>query len=135
MKEKIFFTCTECGHKEPRWLGRCPECGTWNSLEEVKAKKGTKNNKTLNNKIPIPLNAVEVGEENRFDSGIGELNRVLGGGIMKGSTVLVGGEPGIGKSTLMLQLASKIKTKGRILYVSGDESLKQVKMRARRIQC
>ncbi|MBN2442746.1 MAG: DNA repair protein RadA [Spirochaetales bacterium] len=135
MKEKIFFACTECGHKETRWLGRCPECGTWNSLEEIKSKKNQKDNSVSeDDKIPIPLTAVDMEEETRFDSGIDELNRVLGGGIMKGSTVLVGGEPGIGKSTLMLQLAAKIKTKGRILYVTGEESLRQVKMRAERLQ-
>lgn len=134
MKEKTFFICSECGHKEPRWLGRCPECGAWNSLNEVKANRNKPKNAILQEKIPVPLASLEIEQESRFDSGIEELNRVLGGGIMKGSTVLVGGEPGIGKSTLMLQLASKIKTKGRILYITGEESLKQVKLRAQRIQ-
>jgi len=134
MKDKISFICSECGHSEPRWLGRCPECGTWNSLEEVKVKKSSAKNAVSEKKIPVPLSSLGEEEETRFDSGIDELNRVLGGGIMKGSAILVGGEPGIGKSTLMLQLASKIKTKGRILYVSGEESLKQLKMRARRLE-
>jgi DNA repair protein RadA/Sms len=135
MKEKNYFACTECGHTEPRWLGRCPECGAWNTLEEMKPAREKGKSKGIREKIPVPLSSLEGEEESRFDSGIEELNRVLGGGIMKGSTILVGGEPGIGKSTLMLQLASEIKTKGRILYITGEESLKQIKLRAQRLDC
>ncbi|MBN2533005.1 MAG: DNA repair protein RadA [Spirochaetales bacterium] len=133
MKDKAYFTCSECGHKEPRWLGRCPECGAWNSMEEIKVSGEKTGNIHSHEKIPVPLVSLDIEKESRFDSGIEELNRVLGGGIMKGSTVLVGGEPGIGKSTLMLQLASTIKTKGKILYITGEESLKQVKLRSLRI--
>ena len=132
MKKIKSFTCKICDRQEPKWLGRCPDCGNWNSFIEIESGKvkvqGTKEN------IPIPIGAIELKEVYRYDSGIEELNRVLGGGIMKGSTVLVGGEPGIGKSTLMLQLAGSINLKGRILYISGEESSKQVKMRAERLE-
>jgi DNA repair protein RadA/Sms len=139
-KKKTVFVCSACQHEESKWLGRCPQCGTWNAFEEgapapdakapslaVGAPRPTSGGKS------IPLAALEAQEDWRFDSGIGEVNQVLGGGIVRGGTVLVGGEPGIGKSTLMLQLAAKVKTPGRILYVSGEESAAQIKMRADRL--
>lgn len=132
MKIIKYYTCKTCGRKEPKWLGRCPDCGSWNSFAETESDKL----KSIERKdmIPIPISAIELKDSYRYDSGIEELNRVLGGGIMKGSTVLVGGEPGIGKSTLMLQLAGNINLKGRILYISGEESAGQLKMRAERLE-
>jgi DNA repair protein RadA/Sms len=133
MKTKTRFACKSCGHEEPRWLGRCPHCGLWNSFEEIHMDKNTAHQKQISKNSPLPLGAIQTKQTSCTDSGIEELNRVLGGGIMKGSTILVGGEPGIGKSTLMLQLAASIKTKGRVLYISGEESAEQVKMRAERL--
>jgi DNA repair protein RadA/Sms len=140
MKKKTVFVCSSCQHQETKWLGRCPQCGTWNSFSEetvageskapslaVGAPRPTSGGKS------VPLAALEAQEDWKFDSGIGEVNQVLGGGVVRGATVLVGGEPGIGKSTLMLQLAAKVKTPGRVLYVSGEESAAQLKMRADRL--
>lgn len=133
--KKTVFRCDGCGHEEPRWLGRCPQCGEWNTLKESAvtmpvsvslAGPGAKGNS-------LPLNAIRVGEGERMPTGIGEFDRVLGGGIMKKSCVLVGGEPGIGKSTLLLQAAASCATKGRILYVSGEESAEQIRLRADRL--
>lgn len=131
-KPKMVYICSQCQHQEPKWLGRCPECGKWNTftLQELVKKTSSAKRKTATS---VPLSALEKVEDLRFDSGLSEINRVLGGGIMKGSTVLLGGEPGIGKSTLMLQLAASIKTKGRVLYISGEESPGQLKMRAQRL--
>jgi DNA repair protein RadA/Sms len=133
MKTKTRFACKSCGHEEPRWLGRCPHCGLWNSFEEIHADTNMTHSKQTGKSTPLPLEAIETKQTFYTDSGIEELNRVLGGGIMMGSTILVGGEPGIGKSTLMLQLAVSCKTKGRVLYISGEESAVQVKMRAERL--
>ncbi|MCL2412238.1 MAG: DNA repair protein RadA, partial [Treponema sp.] len=127
--------------EEAKWLGRCPECGEWNTFEEAASQNAGKGNSPLGRqggtkKAPpqaLPLSAVDAEEGDRISSGIGELDRVLGGGIMKHSAVLVGGEPGIGKSTLLLQAAAAAQTKGRILYVSGEESASQLKLRAERI--
>ncbi len=137
MKNKNYFQCSECGHREPKWLGRCPECGSWNSLQE-KQQTGIKK-KSLSEleleleQAPVPLSSIEIKEGLRFDSGISEVNRVLGGGIIKGSAILIGGEPGIGKSTLMLQVSARTKTSGRVLYISGEESAGQIRMRADRL--
>jgi DNA repair protein RadA/Sms len=136
-KQKTFiFKCSSCGHEEPKWLGRCPECGEWNTLNEtpitgrgtVKASGGSK---AL--PLSLPLSSIDPIEGSRIASGIGELDRVLGGGIMKSSAILVGGEPGIGKSTLLLQAAAAAETKGRVLYISGEESAGQIRMRADRL--
>ncbi len=125
------FRCKGCGHEEPKWLGRCPACGAWNSFAEVAdaapAPAADKGRHT------VPLSAIENRDGMRMDSGIGEMNRVLGGGIMRGSSVLVGGEPGIGKSTLMLQAAARLVSPGRVVYVSGEESPGQIRMRADRV--
>ncbi|MBN1696469.1 MAG: DNA repair protein RadA [Spirochaetales bacterium] len=133
MKIRTRFTCQSCGHEEPRWLGRCPHCGSWNSFEEIKAGTSATRRTQTSGHAPVPLNAIETKDKVLSDSGIEELNRVLGGGIVTGSTILVGGEPGIGKSTLMLQLAASMKTKGRVLYVTGEESAEQIKRRAGRL--
>jgi len=133
MKSKIYYICTHCGHNEPKWLGRCPECGNWNTLKEREAQAHTISRKVITELYTVPLSSLKKKQDLRFDAGIDEMNRVLGGGIMKGSSILIGGEPGIGKSTLMLQLACNIKAKGRILYISGEESPAQLKMHADRI--
>jgi DNA repair protein RadA/Sms len=122
-----------CQHQEPKWLGRCPECGSWNSFRQTSQEPASRGACRPEEPRPVPLSAVEAREGLRFDAGIEEINRVLGGGIMKGSAVLVAGEPGTGKSTLMLQLASRVDTRGRILYVSGEESPAQVRLRAERL--
>ncbi|MFQ3547242.1 MAG: DNA repair protein RadA, partial [Termitinemataceae bacterium] len=132
---QTIFRCSACGHEEPKWLGRCPECGEWNTLieQQVTSISNTpfKNRQNIQNSIP--LSAVDPQEGSRIPSGISELDRVLGGGIMKRSAILVGGEPGIGKSTLLLQAASTAGTRGRILYISGEESAGQIRMRADRL--
>jgi DNA repair protein RadA/Sms len=140
MKARAFvYRCSACSHEEPKWLGRCPECGEWNTLIESAAGKGGGQSggraERSQRKLPqsLPLAAVDSHEGRRISSGLGELDRVLGGGIMKRSTILVGGEPGIGKSTLLLQTAAAVETKGRILYVSGEESAGQVRLRADRL--
>ncbi|GHV26463.1 DNA repair protein RadA [Spirochaetia bacterium] len=131
------FRCTGCGHEDPKWLGRCPECGEWNTLVETPVAASFTSGRSGGAKgIPpqsFPLSSIDPQEGKRISSGIGELDRVLGGGIMKRSAILVGGEPGIGKSTLLLQAAAAAVTKGRILYVSGEESAGQVRMRADRL--
>jgi DNA repair protein RadA/Sms len=133
-QNSVVFACGNCGHEEPKWLGRCPECGEWNSLVEtaVSGREGRR----ARSAIPqsFPLSQVDSQEGARIGSGSAELDRVLGGGIMKRSAVLVGGEPGIGKSTLLLQMAARAATKGRVLYISGEESAGQVKMRADRLE-
>ncbi|MDR1251389.1 MAG: DNA repair protein RadA [Treponema sp.] len=136
-KQKAFiFKCSACGHEEPKWLGRCPECGEWNTLIETAAGSAPGGHSGAAGRgLPqsLPLSSVDPQEGSRISSGIGELDRVLGGGIMKRSAVLVGGEPGIGKSTLLLQTAAAVETKGRILYISGEESAGQVRLRADRL--
>ncbi|MCL2721858.1 MAG: DNA repair protein RadA [Treponema sp.] len=136
-KQKDFiYKCSSCDHKEPKWLGRCPECGQWNTLVETavtNVKGKSKHGETHSMPKTLPLAAVDPMEGNRLSSGIGELDRVLGGGIMKCSSILVGGEPGIGKSTLLLQAAAAAVTKGRILYISGEESAGQLRLRADRL--
>jgi DNA repair protein RadA/Sms len=135
-RSRALFECSGCGHQEPKWLGRCPECGKWNSFTEAAAAElpsRSTQSKTRKIAIPIPLSSIESREGMRLDTGIAEMNRVLGGGLMRGSSVLVGGEPGIGKSTLMLQLASRTQSPGRSLYISGEESPGQLRMRADRL--
>ncbi|MDR2149351.1 MAG: DNA repair protein RadA [Spirochaetaceae bacterium] len=132
-KQKItVYRCTECGHEEAKWLGRCPECGQWNTLNQtaVAATSAVLHGSPVES---VPLSSIDPQEGTRIASGIAELDRVLGGGIMKRSAILVGGEPGIGKSTLLLQAAAASVTKGRILYISGEESAGQVRMRADRL--
>lgn len=139
MKRKTVFVCKECQHEESKWLGRCPQCGAWNAFEETSAVTAKAPSVAVGAPRPtsggksIPLDALEAREDGRLDSGIGEVNQVLGGGIVRGASVLIGGEPGIGKSTLLLQMAARVKTPGRILYVSGEESAAQIKMRADRL--
>lgn len=141
-KSRTVFRCRGCGHEESKWLGRCPACGSWNSFAEAEAAKAGGSRTAAGAGAsagpgpaarPLPLNAVETREDIRLDSGMAEMNRVLGGGIMRGASVLVGGEPGIGKSTLMLQAAARLRSPGRVLYVAGEESPAQIRLRADRL--
>jgi len=137
MKNKSVFFCTECGNESPKWAGRCPSCGAWNSLVEQApervSKSGGKSSPVRAVKA-ISITGIDTDEEIRFSTGMGELDRVLGGGAVKGSLVLVGGAPGIGKSTLMLQICKRLGAFAKVLYVSGEESAHQLKMRAKRLQ-
>ena len=136
-KAKTVYYCTECGNETIKWQGRCPACGAWNTIVEHREPTGGVGSvgfSSLRNQ-PVSLDELEEGEESRFSTGIGELDRVLGGGAVLGSLVLVGGAPGIGKSTLLLQLCSCLSCDQRILYVSGEESGRQLKMRAGRLGC
>lgn len=135
-KKNPVYVCRECGNSQPKWLGRCPECGQWNSFEEKAASAEKAETVSGYKKISIPpqsLEEVNPMGNNRLLTGIEEFDRVLGGGAMKGSAVLIGGEPGIGKSTLLLQAADSIKESGVILYVSSEESPGQIKMRSERL--
>ena len=123
------------GYESPKWLGKCPACNEWNTFYEEKdvEKKGTSSSSKKDRTEPIQLNKVEKKATTRIKTGIEELDRVLGGGFVKGSLTLLGGEPGIGKSTLILQICDKINVEGKILYVSGEESAEQIKLRADRL--
>lgn len=137
-KSKTVFVCNECGNESAKWLGKCPACGSWNSFFEqkiVESKNSSLKAKPDGNKnnIPQKLNSYEAKETIRTSTGFDELDRVLGGGLVKGSLILLGGEPGIGKSTLILQLCDKVKGEGKVLYVSGEESAEQIKLRADRL--
>lgn len=136
-KAKTVYYCSECGNETIKWQGRCPACGAWNTIVEHKESVGSAASVGRSGgwNQPVGLNELEEGEETRFSTGIGELDRVLGGGAVLGSLVLVGGAPGIGKSTLLLQLCSCLSPEQRILYVSGEESGRQLKMRAERLGC
>ena len=133
-KIKSVYICTECGHSAPKWYGQCPGCGEWNTLveeqvSEVKSKTTTASRTTT---FALGLDEIEVNNEIRYVTGISELDRVLGGGIVKGSVVLLSGDPGIGKSTLLMQMCGKLTDK-KILYVTGEESIRQLKLRAERL--
>lgn len=135
-KAKTKFVCSECGYESGGWLGKCPACGSWNTLfEEVVAKSGSSSGSGsgLPAAKAIPLNEIRTEAGMRFDTGYGELNRVLGGGVVPGSLVLVGGDPGIGKSTLILQMCEGLGETRKTLYVSGEESATQIKLRADRL--
>ncbi len=136
-KAKTVFYCTQCGNETPKWAGRCPACGAWNTVVEQEAilvSRGRSGNPGPIRAVKAtPLTEIQSGQEIRFSTGIGELDRVLGGGAVKGSLVLVGGAPGIGKSTLMLQICQSLCQFSRVLYVSGEESVGQLKLRAQRL--
>jgi DNA repair protein RadA/Sms len=145
-KTKSSFYCTECGHETSGWLGRCPGCGSWNTMQEAlkpaaqdkKGRRGNwaeaddKQNLPIGRRI-VTMNEIESKTTLRQPSQLSELDRVLGGGFVQGSLVLIGGDPGIGKSTLLLQVAGKWQTDGSVLYISGEESLQQIRMRSDRL--
>lgn len=141
MKEKTIFYCTECGNETLKWQGKCPACGSWNTITERPAETKKKTGASAASSRatystvsrPKTINEVETTTELRFKTGMGELDRVLGGGAVKGSLVLVGGAPGIGKSTLMLQICDNLCRFATVLYVSGEESERQIKLRAERL--
>ncbi len=138
MKEKKKYLCDACGYESAKWYGKCPACGTWNSMNEFLEKADSKTRGILQNSrksgTPKTMEEIASDGEIRFPTGISELDRVLGGGVVQGSFVLVGGEPGIGKSTLLLQMCSVLSQANKVLYVSGEESLRQIKLRAHRLQ-
>lgn len=133
MKTKINYICTECGYQTPKWMGKCPGCGGWNTLVEtvVGEKKEVKKTSSAYVKKPKKIHEISGEDETRMLTGMPELDRVLGGGLVKGSLVLVGGDPGIGKSTLLLQICQSLGKK--VLYISGEESERQIKIRASRL--
>ena len=134
-KKSIYF-CQNCGHEESKWLGQCPMCREWNTFveEKVTVSKGAAAKNTVREAEVVTLSSVSTDQEDRMQTEIEELDRVLGGGVVPGSLVLVGGDPGIGKSTLLLQVCKRLSDQGRkVLYISGEESLKQIKLRANRM--
>lgn len=136
MKTKTTFLCQACGHQAPRWLGRCPDCGRWNSLKEERlpASGPSRSASAAAGLKALPIGEIQVVGEARKQTGIGELDRVLGGGVIPGSVVLIGGDPGIGKTTLLLQALPRLASPGeKVLYVSGEESPRQIKMRGQRL--
>ncbi|MBO5060606.1 MAG: DNA repair protein RadA [Clostridia bacterium] len=137
MKTKTAYICRECGYQSPKWLGKCSACGQWNTMDETllaEEKKSSPIAKATNAARPVSqLNQVKTDLEVRYTTGLSELDRVLGGGLVKGSLVLVGGDPGIGKSTLLLQICQSLSVSKKILYVSGEESERQIKLRAERL--
>lgn len=136
-KVSTVFVCSNCGYESAKWLGKCPACNEWNTFYEEKVVNSSagvgSSNGNRTKSVPKKLKEVAGLETARTSTGIGELDRVLGGGLVKGSLVLVGGEPGIGKSTLILQLCDKVQGDGKVLYISGEESAEQVKIRADRL--
>ena len=136
-KTKTVFFCTSCGYETPKWMGRCPSCGAFNTMEEHVEKPAAvgkaKSAPVGQSRRPQRIREVDTDGEIRFSTGMGELDRVLGGGAVAGSLVLVGGAPGIGKSTLLLQICAQLCAERRVLYVSGEESERQLKLRAQRL--
>ena len=137
MKSKTVYICRECGYQSPKWLGKCSACGGWNTMDETLAKEEKKAASTAKSTAVLKrvssLKQIETDNEVRYTTGLNELDRVLGGGLVKGSLVLVGGDPGIGKSTLLLQICNSLAISKKILYVSGEESERQIKLRAERL--
>ncbi|MGB9822564.1 DNA repair protein RadA [Thermodesulfovibrio sp.] len=136
MKAKIkqVFQCQSCGYISPKWIGRCPDCGAWNSFVEETIEAGTERKILSETVQPVSISSIEITVSDRFLTGIAELDRVLGGGLVKGSLILIGGDPGIGKSTLLLQASNNLSLQyGKVLYVSAEESLTQIKLRAERL--
>lgn len=138
MKQQTKFVCNECGYESPKWLGKCTKCGSWNSFtEEVEIAQPrysqTNSITYIPTQAPKKLKDISTDGEKRIKTGVSELDRVLGGGIVEGSLILVGGDPGIGKSTLLLQISDTVSRSNKVLYISGEESLEQIKIRAKRL--
>lgn len=140
-KTKLIYACTHCGAQSPKWAGQCADCGAWNSLTEEVFSQPEKNRNPRfsgyaaeNNSAVIRLADVQLKHDVRFQTGLSELDRVLGGGLVSGSVVLIGGDPGIGKSTILLQALTQLSLQHAVLYVSGEESLQQISLRARRLE-
>ena len=137
-KIKSVFICSECGYETPKWVGKCPSCGEWNTMNE-EIKDTAKPAPAVRTRIsstyaqPYSIRDISTDDEHRYDTGSHELNRVLGGGIVKGSLILLGGDPGIGKSTVLMQICQFLGDTLKILYVSGEESKRQLKLRAIRL--
>ncbi|TFG38397.1 MAG: DNA repair protein RadA [Syntrophobacterales bacterium] len=133
-KIKVAFICQNCGHQSPKWMGKCPSCSEWNQFVEEEVRGGGKPPEIGFDEVPVPIVDIEADEKDRLKTSIADMDRVLGGGIVRGSAVLIGGDPGIGKSTLLLQVMDKLANKGlKVLYVSGEESGRQIKLRGKRI--
>lgn len=135
-KKKSSFVCQNCGYKSAKYLGRCPNCGEWSSfVEEVEVQEVKNQRVSMSGERskPMKLDEVELFDTPRIETDLDEFNRVLGGGVVPGSLVLIGGDPGIGKSTLLLQVSTQLASRGRVLYVSGEESAQQIKLRAERL--
>ncbi len=136
-KDKTIYTCQECGASSPKWLGKCPGCGAWNTLVESVAEPvgaGKNRFQSLARSQPVAtLSEIEASDVERQPTGLDELDRVLGGGIVEGGVVLIGGDPGIGKSTLLLQALDALSRQAKALYVTGEESGAQVALRSRRL--
>ena len=137
-RSRYIYTCNQCGYESSKWNGKCPSCGAWNSFEEEIAENSSSSGRAAVQSIDLSENILEpesigIDSDVRYDTGIGELNRVLGGGLVKGSLVLLGGEPGIGKSTILLQICQFLGEEHSVLYVSGEESARQIKLRAQRL--
>ena len=134
MKPKVSFVCQSCGFQTPKWMGRCPGCGEWNTLIEEVLEEETSPGLSLASSAPVLYEEIKEVDQQRIQTGMPDFNQVLGGGIVKGSLILIGGEPGIGKSTLMLQLSRDLAgLQKKVLYVSGEESLEQIKLRGERL--
>ncbi|RLE04612.1 MAG: DNA repair protein RadA [Candidatus Aminicenantes bacterium] len=134
MKTKVSFVCQSCGFQTPKWMGRCPSCGEWNTLIEEVVEEESSPGLSLTTSAPVLYGEIKEVTQQRIQTGINDFNQVLGGGIVKGSLVLIGGEPGIGKSTLMLQISRDLAShQKKVLYVSGEESLEQIKLRGERL--
>src|SRR5581483_3293892 len=133
-KSRTTYLCSACGARQPRWLGQCPSCGTWNSLEEALERPNASRGSARPSALRVSrLDDVRAEQVARLQTPISEWDRVLGGGIVPGSVVLVGGDPGVGKSTLLMQIADAVAARAPVLYVSGEESLPQIAIRARRL--
>ncbi len=137
-KIKSVYVCSECGYESPKWYGKCPSCNEWNTMNEEIVNKGDSVTSSVLRKSsvyskPMSITEISTTDEHRYVTGISELDRVLGGGIVKGSLILLGGDPGIGKSTILLQICKKLSDNLKILYVSGEESKRQLKLRAARL--
>ena len=137
-KIKSSYICSNCGYESPKWLGKCPDCGEWNTMSETIKEEAPKNRLATATKAQdvfvSSINNIEMSEEDRYDTGISELNRVLGSGIVRGSVVLISGDPGIGKSTILLQMSANLSSQNKVLYITGEESPKQIKIRASRLK-